>query len=220
MVHARTILLPHPVTIDGDRVEHRYDPGVFTRDAVSGLARDGGKAEDRSDTRLLMTAVRRLGLLDQFGRAMLARADVPPALEAVMDVRVMTTSQIRITLADLLAIGKLTTTRGSRGLDGRTYYPPLTGRPLEELVCYTPHRVEMRGGRPEPGPAPAGPISPDQPVQEHGVAGFLRRIGHLGYEATDEQRALYHADHRRLRLTGPSELPAGFTYVRPHRRSR
>ncbi|MFG2905837.1 hypothetical protein ACGF13_12330 [Kitasatospora sp. NPDC048286] len=220
VVHARTILLPHPVTVDGDLIAHRYDPKVLTRDAVGGLSRDTGNAEDRSAVRLLMTAVRRLGLLDQFGRAMLARVEVPPALEAVMGGAMLTVGQIEGALVDLLALRRLTTTRGSRGLDGRTYYPPRAGRPLEELVCYTPHRVELRGGRPGVGPAPAGPIPSAQPAQEHDVAGFLRRIGHLGHEATDEQRALYHADHRRFRLTGPSELPAGYTYVRPHRRSR
>ncbi|MET8540339.1 hypothetical protein ABZW03_06750 [Kitasatospora sp. NPDC004799] len=220
VVHARTILLPHPVTVDGDHIAHRYDPKVLTRDAVGGLSRDTGKAEDRSATHLLMTAVRRLGLLDRFGRAMLARVDVPPAVEEVMGGTTVTAHQMENSLADLLAGGQLSTTHGSRGADGRTYYPPRAGRPLEELVCYTPHRVELRGGRPGVGPAPGGPIPSDRPMQEHGVAGFLRRIGHLGHEATDEQRALYHADHRRFRLTGPAELPAGYTYVRPHRRSR
>ncbi|MGA5817623.1 hypothetical protein ACPC54_07155 [Kitasatospora sp. NPDC094028] len=219
-VHARTMLLPRPVTVDGDPIAHRYDPRVLTRDGVDGLARNVRKAPDRSAARLLMTAVRRLGLLDQFGRAMLARADVPAAVEAVMDGSVPAADRIDVALADSLDTGRLTTARGSRGADGRSYFPPRTGQPLEELVCYTPQRVEVRGGNPAVGRDPDGPSFPGQPTQEHDVAGFLRRIGHLGHEATDEQRALYHADHRRFRLTGPSELPAGFTYVRPHKRGR
>ncbi|WP_405007699.1 hypothetical protein OHV13_29745 [Kitasatospora purpeofusca] len=220
VVYARTTLLPHPVTVDGDLIRHRYDPMVFTRDWADGQPVSAQSPNDFFAERLLMTAVRRLGLLDQFGRAMLARTDVPAAVDAVMDGSELAADRVEAVMVGLLAAECLTVARGSRGSDGRTYHPPRTGQPLEELVCYTPRCVKTRGGASTDGRDQDTSAAADQQVHGHDVAGFIRRIGHLGHQATDEQRALYHADHRRFRLTGPAELPPGFTYVRPHKRGR
>ncbi|PYC87441.1 hypothetical protein C7C46_04505 [Streptomyces tateyamensis] len=216
VIHARTALLQHPVTIDGDLISHRYDPQVLTRDGSAAARTAAECVEGLSPRQLLLVAVRRLGLLDRFGQAVLARTDVPDAVDAVMGGARIEAARIEAALAGLLADERLTLGRGSRGTDGATHHPPQSGEPLVDLVCYRPHRVDVRrpGGSTSPRePAPFGPK-----VLEHGVAGFLRRIGHLGHEATDEQRALYRADHRRFRLSGPAELPPGYTYVRPHKR--
>jgi hypothetical protein len=220
VIHARTTLLPHPVTIDGDLIEHRYDPRVLTRDGSVGLPATVEPEEDLPPTQLLLSAVRRLGLLDQFGQAMLARTDVPAAVDAVMDGAHVEATCIEAALARLLTTEQLVIAWGSQGADSRSHYPPRLGEPIVQLVCYRPHRVDMKAASPTSHPDQGKSTPSDQPVHEHDVAGFLRRIGHLGHEATDEQRALYREDHCRFRLSGPAELPSGFTYVRPHKRGR
>jgi hypothetical protein len=218
MVHARTTPLPHPVRIDGDRIGHRYDPGVLTRDGFARLPATVGSTPHPSPEQVLLTAVRRLGLLDRFGQAMLARTDVPAAVDAVMSGVRAEATRIEAALDELLATDRLTIAWGSRSKDGRSHHPPRSGEEIVQLVCYRPHRVDERVGPPTPHPDRNGSSGSDQPVREHDVAGFLRRIGHLGHDATDEQRELYREDHRRFRLSGPGELPPGFTYVRPHKR--
>jgi hypothetical protein len=218
VVDVRTTLLPQPMIIDGELIEHRYDPRVLTRDGFNGLSAEPEPTGEPA--RQLMTAIRRLGLLDQFGRALLNRTDVPSAVRAITGDVHIEASSIEAALTELLAAERLTVTRVSRSGDGRTYYPPRPGEPIVELVCYRPHRVDVKGGSPggESGRSTSAVLG--QSVQEHEVAGFLRRIGHLGHEATEEQRARYREDHRRFRLSGPDELPPGFTYVRPHKRGR
>ncbi|WP_328505978.1 hypothetical protein [Streptomyces sp. NBC_00391] len=220
VIHARTTLLPQPVTVDGELIEHRYDPMVLTRDGSTGLEAGTDSAEELPPYQLLLTAIRRLGLLDQFGQAMLARQDVPAAVNAVMGGAPVEAGGIETALTGLLAAQRLTTARGSRGEDGHTYHPPRSGEPIVQLVCYRPHRVDAKVSHHPNDVDRQAPARPDQPPELHAVAGFLRRIGHLGYEATDEQRTLYREDHRRFRLSGPPELPRGFTYVRPHKRGR
>lgn len=219
VIHARTTLLPQPVTVDGELIEHRYDAMVLTRDGSVGSETRSGSPGSPSAQRLLLTAVRRLGLLDRFGQAMLARTDVPAAVRAVMDGVPVEAGRMEAALRELLDAQRLTIGHGSRCAGGHTHHPPRPGEPVVQLVCYRPHSVEVRAGRPDAEGGRAG-VRPDQLPDLHAVAGFLRRIGHLGHEATDEQRALYREDHRRFRLSGPHELPSGFTYVRPHTRGR
>ncbi|WP_055531729.1 hypothetical protein [Streptomyces graminilatus] len=220
VIHARTTLLPQPVTVDGDLIEHRYDPMVLTRDGSAGVPADIEPIEGPAPRQLLLTAIRRLGLLDRFGQAMLARRDVPAAVNAVMNGAPVEAGRIETALTGLLATRQLTIARGSRDEGGHTHHPPRRGEPIVQLVCYRPHRIDVRAGSYANDLHQQASARPDQPVQLHGVAGFLRRIGHLGHEATDEQRVLYSEDHRRFRLSGPPELPRGFTYVRPHKRGR
>ncbi|MFE3942908.1 hypothetical protein ACFXPV_13715 [Streptomyces sp. NPDC059118] len=219
VVRGRTALLEQPVIIDGQLVEHRYDPRVLARDGgwypddPSGAGRAGLSCEA-----VLLRAVRRLGLLDQYGQAMLARLDVPEAASIVLDGIAVDVRGIQHALTEMIADRRLTVSWGSRSRSGRTHHPPRHGEPVEELVCYWPPMSPAQGGTvPEDEEAPQPPFPG---VREHTVGGFLRRIGHLGHQATDEQRARYREDHRRFLLTGPGELPPGFTYVRPHRRGR
>ncbi|MGW3207159.1 hypothetical protein [Streptomyces sp. NPDC001135] len=225
VMHTRTTLLPQPVTVDGELIEHRYDPRVLTRDGSNGLHAETDPAgavvaEHRSLTTVqVLTAIRRLGLLDRFGCALLARSEVPAAVGAVTGEDGVEAEGIERALTELLGTERLTVSWGSRDAEGGTHHPPRPGEPVVELVRYRPHRADAPGGG-APGAFPVPPTPVDRSVREHRVAGFLRRIGHLGREATGEQRALYREDHRRFRLSGPAELPDGFTYVRPHRRSR
>ncbi|OKI02183.1 hypothetical protein A6A06_14005 [Streptomyces sp. CB02923] len=226
VIHARTTMLPQPVTVDGELMEHRYDPRVLTRDGTQRLCTGAEPADEvvpshRAVTTVqLLTAVRRLGLLDRFGCALLARTDLPAAVRAVTGEDGLETTGIESALSKLLGSELLSVAWGSRGADSSTHHPPRPGEPAVELVRYRPHRVDVEGASFSEGSGLVPPASADRAVREHDVAGFLRRIGHLKKEATSEQRALYREDHRRFRLSGPDELPDGFTYVRPHKRSR
>lgn len=217
-IRAGTRLLDRPVTVDGELIEHRYDPKVLTRDG--GRDRYTGLRDRHDAYRIVLTSIRRLGLLDRDGRALLGRSDVPTAVRAVLaDLRVDThisDDRIRDALSMLLAHRRLTVVWGSQGHDGRTRHPPLTTDQRVELVCYQPNLAYSSAPAEQHRPIPADATS----IAKHHVAGFLRRIGHLGREASDEQRAFYREDRLRYRLTGPADLPAGYTYVRPHARGR
>ncbi|MFJ3712280.1 MULTISPECIES: hypothetical protein [unclassified Streptomyces] len=214
-IQVRTVRLPRPQTIDGQPVGHRYDKRVYTRDGAGGvhphLTGSGTEVE-----LLVMTAVRRLGLLDVYGRALLARDRLHSAVRLVMtDVLVHPgPPRVESALGRLLAAGRLTALRGSRSVDGLPHYPSKPGESALELVCYSPLVVEER-------PRGAGPDEPSgqgRSVNVHHVPGFLRFIGHLGYEASEEQRRLFRQDFRAFGLAGTPELPPGYTYVRPHQR--
>ncbi|MFK0201116.1 hypothetical protein [Streptomyces lavendulae] len=220
-IRARTVLLPLPRAVDGESVAHRYDRRVRTRDGSAGVPDQGLAAGTPSAAvgldSLVMTAVRRLGLLDVYGRALLARDRVPAAVRLVMaDVPVHPAAPgVETALVRLLATGHLTLARGSRSLDGRPHYPQRPREAALELVCYTPLVVEdrPRGSGPPDVPGASGRV-----VNGHHVPGFLRFIGHLGYEASEEQRRLFRQDFLTFGLAGSPELPQGYTYVRPHRR--
>ncbi|MBD0747981.1 hypothetical protein BG418_04290 [Streptomyces sp. CBMA152] len=216
-VNIRTRLLSRPQTVDGQPVAHRYDRRVRTRDGVD-TPRRGPAVGAWTDTEsLVMIAVRRLGLLDVYGRALLARERLHPAIGLVMaDAPVRPTAPgVERALVALLATGRLTTVCGSRGADGRPHYPPKPYEAGLELVCYTPLVVEdrPRGGNGADEPAKAGRL-----VTRYHVPGFLRLIGHLGHEASDEQRRLFRQDFLTFGLAGTPEIPPGYTYVRPHER--
>ncbi|MEW1721075.1 hypothetical protein [Streptomyces sp. NPDC093109] len=218
VVHARTTRLPQPETVDGRLIEHRYDRRVLTRDdgegpSTTAFLRDGEYGVEW----LVMTAVRRLGLLDVYGRAMLPRDRVGPAVRLVMpdEPRNTAPSEVAAALDRLLAAGRLTLERGSRGVDGRPSHPARSGEPALELVCYTPLVLSIRPYTPD-YQEPA--VDSGRVIKGHHVPGFLRYIGHLGYEASAEQRRLFREDFLAFGLAGTPEIPAGYTYVRPHRR--
>ncbi|MET9535202.1 hypothetical protein ABZY02_32370 [Streptomyces sp. NPDC006649] len=214
-VHARTRLLPRPETIDEFLAEHRYERRVFTRDGAPGGSEWPGRAIGGSTDWLVMVAVRRLGLLDIYGRALLPRSRLKQAIRLVMtDVSVHPDlATVEAVLDDLLTDGRLTVERGSRGDDDRPHYPPRPGESVWELVCYTP-LVVCTGAPESTGPETGS----GHVIKEHHVPGFLRYIGHLGYEASAEQRRLFRQDFLTFGLAGTPEIPPGYTYVRPHRR--
>lgn len=203
-VQARTTALLRPRTVDGESIEHRYDQRVRTR--------DGAWQRPPDDTSLgrtrwlVMTAVRRFGLLDVVGRAMLARELLASALPLVMtDAPEDPTAElVGAAVVELLAAGALTRLQGSRGDDGRPHHPTRLGERIVELLCYTPQVVE---DRPRGHGETEGGTSPVRAKAVHHVPGFLRYIGHLGYEASPEQRRLFRQDFLKFGLVGSSELP-------------
>ncbi|MET7352942.1 hypothetical protein [Streptomyces mirabilis] len=206
-IQVASTLLDSPVAVDGRVVRHAYDPQVLTRDSGAldmAIVRDADA--------LVMLTVRRLGLLDELGRAVLPDAALiknvsehpfapPPA-------------ELRTTIRRLVIRGRLTREYGSRAtVDGPIRYPAVDGQEHVELLCYAPecrkptatelHVEESRGFR---------------HVRGHTVAGHLMYIAHLGKGASWEARQNYREDHARAGLVGSHELPAGYTYVREHQR--
>ncbi|MFE4449864.1 hypothetical protein [Streptomyces sp. NPDC056796] len=214
-VEARTAALLRPRTVDGESIEHRYDQRVHTRDATwRWLSDDTPEGRTRW---LVMTAVRRFGLLDVIGRALLARELLAPTLPLVMPDALAspTAERVGAAVVELLDVGALTRVRGSWGDDRRPHYPVRLGEHVIELLRYTPRVVE---GRPRGHGESEDGTSPVRPKAVHHVPGFLRYIGHLGYEASPEQRRLFRQDFLKFGLVGSPELPPGYTYVRPHQR--
>ncbi|MDT0491508.1 hypothetical protein RM717_13430 [Streptomyces griseus] len=214
-VEARTAALLPQRTVDGESIEHRYDQRVHTRDTAWRQPSDdtpGGRTRW-----LVMSAVRRFGLLDVIGRAMLARELLAPALPLVMPdaPESPTADRVGAAVVELLDIGALTRVHGSWGDGGRPCYPARLGEKVVELLCYTPRVVE---GRPRGHGEAEDGTSPVRSKAVHHVPGFLRYIGHLGYEASPEQRRLFRQDFLKFGLVGSPELPLGYTYVRPHQR--
>ncbi|MFI5943735.1 hypothetical protein ACIBCB_26270 [Streptomyces uncialis] len=214
-VEARTTALLRPRTVDGESIDYRYDQRVYTRDAAWLWPPDGTPI-DRARW-LVMTAVRRFGLLDVIGRAMLARELLAPSVPLVMTdaPEHPTAERVGAAVAELLAAGALTRLHGSRDDVGPPNYPARLGERIIELLCYTPQVVE---GRPRGHRETEGGTTPVRAKAVHHVPGFLRYIGHLGYEASPEQRRLFRQDFLKFGLVGSPELPPGYTYVRPHRR--
>jgi hypothetical protein len=80
LVQARSTLLETPVDVDGEVYEHRYDPGVLTRDTAPGCVRRGEPARTRGPLSLrqrVLRAIRRVGHLDADGVAVLPRDQLP-----------------------------------------------------------------------------------------------------------------------------------------------
>ncbi|MGW5049795.1 hypothetical protein [Actinokineospora sp. NPDC004072] len=198
-------LLDMPVTIDGELdIEHCYDPRIVTRDAVD---RTGSSRTNLAQR--ILRAVRRLGLLDPDGVARLARDQLPQEVYGTSTEQ--TEQALDTAVAQLLERGTLTQDSGSRTADGIAF-PAVAGQPIVPLLCYTPAVV-------------SGPPRPRRFqrldarfVSTHVVAGFLRRIDHLGHSASAQARAAYREYRAQNGLAGPAELPEGWTFVRPHER--
>ncbi|MEQ0558183.1 hypothetical protein ABJI51_03800 [Amycolatopsis sp. NEAU-NG30] len=198
-------LLDMPVTIDDELdIEHCYDPRIVTRDALDRTGSTSAPLAQR-----VLRAVRRLGLLDPDGVARLARDQL--AQEVYGSSTEQTEHSLDTAVAQLLERGALTQDTGSRTAEGIAF-PAVARQPIVSLLCYTPAVV-------------TGPPRPrrfqrldTRFVSKHVVAGFLRRIDHLGKSATPRARADYREYRAQHGLAGPAELPDGWTFVRPHER--
>jgi hypothetical protein len=218
---ATTTLLDTPVTVDGLEMEHRYDPRILTRDTAPGQPRRGAPGERTAGGTLILTervlrAVRRLGLLDPEGRAVLARVHLPAALYGIADAAV--DAELDVAVAELLTTGALRSDVGSLDSHRRLRFPAEAGAATVPLVVYEPCPVEgpPRAIEPHTGTGKLGPRF----LRTHQVAGHLRWIGDIGWTAREEARQAYREDRARFRLAGPLELPDGYTYVRPFSRGR
>jgi len=210
VVRITSTLLPEPVAVDGNQIEHRYDPRAFTRDQAPGVHGPGRAQAPPPPAGVVLGAVRAAGLLDVQGRATLARARVTDAI--ALTYGAAPTFNVDQAVDELVRDGALSTATAS-GTPRRWHLPVVAGEPLVPVVVYTPRLTQgvPRGARHQGGAL-------HRWVAEAHVARHLRRIGHLGHKASAEQAAAYRADHERFGLLGSAELPDGCTYVTEHER--
>jgi hypothetical protein len=224
VVRCTSTLLDAPVTVDGFEIEHRYDKSILTRDNAPGAptrhssGTGAGRSTGASGTLTLaervLRAVRRLGLLDPDGRAILAGDRLPATVYGDGAHGSAAQDALNEAVSTLLAAGDLVESTGSV-IAGRLHHPARdAGSPCRVLI-YEP-QVKVGAPRPprRPGTTPLDPRF----VRLTDVTGHLRYIGHLGWEAGDAARAAYRQDRTRYGLAGPAELPTGYTYVSPFQR--
>ncbi len=222
VVRATSTLLEAPVTVDGYEIEHRYDLSILTRDTAPGApTRDSagagsstGAAGTLTLAERVMRAVRRLGLLDPQGRAVLARTHLPAAVYGTGARNSAATAALDT--AVMLDAGDLRADTAAETSSGRLQYPADPALTQCPVLVYAPQVIT---GPPRP-PRRPGIVALDPRFLRGStdVTGHLRYIGHLGWEATDTARASYRADRARFGLVGPAELPVGYTYVSPFHR--
>lgn len=209
-VRAMTTLLDEPVLVDGEMIEHRFDPRVLTREACEAPSRDRGVGTESepSQSQLVLRAVRRLGLLDADGRAVLARSHLH---RAVYGVDGEVSPLLDDAISELVRVGKLHQDVAS--IDGvrQLTHPAMSGLPTVPVLVYEPLLVPV-----------AGSLTPRVPgrtrlepryVRRSPVSGHLRRIGHLGYTPSAAARVAY-AEHLRSLGMPVRELPPGCTFRR------
>ncbi|SFC82834.1 hypothetical protein [Streptomyces aidingensis] len=215
-INAETMLLSAPETVDGELIEHCYDRRVLTRDGACHSRRSPLRTADLSPERLLLGTVRRLGLLDNYGRAMLPGERLLDAVRQVFPGTRGGQGALKSALGRMLADGILITEHGSEDSHGRLHYPPQSREKVVRLVCYVPERRPVSssvtaGRNGGAGGRFAGRRS------GHQVNGHLRKLP-PGQRASDGQRAAYRRDRELLGMTD-AELPPRHTYVPPHQRS-
>ncbi|WP_225447821.1 hypothetical protein [Streptacidiphilus sp. P02-A3a] len=122
-------------------------------------------------------------------------------------------------MTELIATGRLHPAVGSRAPDGRPRFPARPGEPPIPLIGYVP---AVRAAHPAHRSAGSRPLtdhdrSPEP--QTYQVHGFLRRLGPEAVPS-EVQRAAYRGHCRRLGKADGWELPAGYTFVTEHTRTR
>lgn len=211
LLRLTTTLLDEPLLVDGERIEHRYDPRVHTREGADAAERrcaGGSPAGEPSEAGRVLLAVRRLGLLDADGQAVLARSHLA---RAVYGSSARESVQLGEAVAQLIATEKLFDDIGGMDIAGRLTYPAAPGQPTVPVLVYRPTPTPTYG-RPASSP-PGTPKLDLQYVRRGPVSAHLRRIGHLGQEPSDSAKAAYAAHLRSLGMPIRA-LPPGFTFRR------
>jgi hypothetical protein len=217
VVRATSTLLETPVTVDGELIEHRYDPSILTRDAAPGEGRRGSagaESSTRSSGTLtlqerVLRAVRRLGLLEREGRAVLTRSRLAGAVYGELsDGDLGAERMLEEAIVQLLHSGRLRSDVGGVDEQGLLCFPAAAQQRNVEVLVYEPLVKAAPSGQ----RLTRADQGVDRFVRATDVAGHLRRIGHLGQVASDEKKAAYARERQRLGH-GSAELPPGFTYV-------
>lgn len=210
-VRATTTLLDEPVSVGDDVFEHRFSLPVHTRDAFSG-ARPSRTPETAGPTltsaRLVLKAVRRLGLLSPDGCAVLAGSHLTRAVYG-RDGQPGGQTALDKAVAELVADGLLREDVGGIDAQRRLTYPAAPTEPTIPVLVYEPTVTS----------AAAGPVRRKQNgidqryVRHTAIHGHLRKIGHLGWHPSDDAKAAYSEYCRQLGLP-QRDLPKGFTFRR------
>jgi hypothetical protein len=226
VVRVTSTLLEAPVTVDGMEIEHRYDAAILTRDTAPGEGRrdtagsgsSTGAAGTLTLAQRVLRAVRRLGLLDPNGCAVLARSTLPKAVYGSTNssaARPSADVSLDEVVDRLVRTGDLSVDVASVDDARRLRFPAESDLRTVEVLVYVPSVVV---GDLCPQRAPTQQTLDPRFLLTTDVAGHLRRIAHLGWEASPAARKAYQEDRQRFGLIGPSELPRGYTYVSPFTR--
>jgi hypothetical protein len=211
VLRAHSTLLEAPVTIDGIEYEHRYSPGILTRDTAPGCPRRGGSHSQEPLTlrERILRAVRQAGHLDPNGVAVLRSAVVAdivyghgagPAVSAALQPAIDA----------LVSDSTLASEKASLGAHGLQWPAEATGE-LVPVLVWQPKPVV---GRPR---HPGNSQGLSEYVVEYSVAPFLRKLP-PGSQASEEKRAQYRLLVARYGQT--ADLPLGYTLVSGHTRHR
>ncbi|WP_410582288.1 hypothetical protein [Amycolatopsis sp. lyj-108] len=219
VVRATSTLLEEPVIVDGEFIEHRFDKSIITRDAAPGEGKRGSSGEGSSTreggaltlSERVLRAVRRLGLLDRDGRAVLTRTRLGAAVYGEN-----TESALGEAVDQLICDGRLHTDLAGVDERGVLRFPAAPGQREIEVLVYEPS-VAAASARPDT--ASSRRTLEARFLRSTDVAGHLRRIGHLGRVASEEKKAAYRAAQERIGR-GALELPPGYTYVPSFTRGR
>lgn len=231
VIRATSTLLDTPITVDGMEIEHRYDASILTRDTAPGEARRRTAVAARGSTgpggtltlpQRVLRAVRRMGLLNTDGRAVLARSGLTTALygttspgDAIRQAAGADEALSQV-IEQLVRDGDLTLDVASVDAAQHLRFPAVPDLRQVEVIVYTP-AIAITASHPVR--APSRRTLDPRFLRTTEVGGHLRYIAHLGWESSDAARAAYREDKQRLGLAGPADLPVGYTYVSPFTRS-
>ncbi|WP_431913419.1 hypothetical protein [Nonomuraea jabiensis] len=207
-LYASSTLLDVPELVNGERLEHRYDPGIITRDHAPGCTvRAWSKPLGLGDR--ILRAVRRAGLLQQDGAAVLPEAMLA---RAVFGTAAANPTVLSITLAELVAKGSLEKATGSQNRDGSFNYPGRAAESPVAAIVWRPQSIPVRN---EPPGHAVGRAALERKLKSHEVQSFLRRL-RPGERASEAKRAEYRRVSEHFGFG--AELPVGYTLVGAHRR--
>lgn len=211
VLRAHSTLLETSVTIDDIEYEHRYSPGILTRDTAPGCPhRDGSRGQEPLTLReRILRAVRQAGHLDPNGVAVL-RSDVVANIVYGPGAGPGVAAALQPVIDALISIGTLASEKASLGAHGLQWPAEAT----DELVPVLVWRPKPVVGRPRHSDISQG-LS--EYVVEYSVAPFLRKLP-PGSQASEEKRTQYRLLIARYGQT--ADLPPGYTLVSGHTRHR
>ncbi|WP_431897997.1 hypothetical protein [Nonomuraea sp. bgisy101] len=205
-INAGSTLLDSPITLDGELIEHRYDPGIVTRDRAPGCVVRGSAVRLELRDRILR-AVRRAGLLRADGAAVLPEQMLT---KAVFGDPAAHATILLAPLTELLAEGVLDRSVASKDMGCALNFPATPGAPEVPVLVWRPEIVPAGGNT-----SGQGSRNIAVRLKGHDVRSFLRRL-RPGERASELARDEYRRVGEHFGF-GP-ELPVGYTIVRAHRR--
>jgi hypothetical protein len=209
-LNAASTLLEVPERVDGELLEHRYDPSIITRDRAPGCARTGVRPLGLRER--ILRAVRRAGIILPDGTAVLPEPALVHGVFGSTTDNETRTALLTGPLAELIAEGRVSRETADR-IPGRTW--SRSASPLGRtgyVLVWRPKAVlvSQKGGAES-----AGGSTSARSLRSHAVQSFLRRLP-PDQHATEGARSEYRKISERFGFG--SELPSGYTLVRAHRR--
>ncbi|MGW0952602.1 hypothetical protein [Streptomyces sp. NPDC002545] len=203
--------LERPVMIARKRFLYDYDPRIIARELPASPTQNQAGSTTSLDG-LVQETIRKLGYLDEEGRALLPMENLISNVRSHRGPQRYSSDAVRAAANRLLSRRRLTWETGSCAPEGILNFPARPGERRIRLVCNTPFLLPKRKNERQ------RVVHLPSASSHHGVAGHLMKIDHLGKQASDSARAAYAEAHRRAGLAGSRKLPKGHTYVRPHER--